>query len=96
MAISTALISVILASVVLFSTVAISDSKPAVQGLRFDSYSEEQAKGCYIHNQTLGVCFDVQKGFMEIAKTTGEEIVLYMELGPDTMFYQVLDQAFVG
>lgn len=96
MAISTALISVLLAAATLYSIVAISHSKPAGQGLRLQSYSEDEVKGCYEHNQTLGVCFDVKKGAMKIEKTTGEEIVNYQELGPDMFFYQVLDQAFVG
>ena len=64
--------------------------------LNFKSYSEEKVEGCYIHNQTLGVCFDIGKGLMNLLKTTGEQIVLYKELGPKTIFYQVLDQAFIG
>ena len=67
----------------------------ADQGLHLKSYSEEQVEGCYIHNQTLGVCFDIGKGFMKLLKTTGEQIVLHKELGPKMLFYQVLDQAFI-
>ena len=66
------------------------------KGLRLKSYSEGEVKGCYKHNQTLGICFDVKKGSMKITKTTGEGIVHYLELGQDKLFYQVLDQAFVG
>ena len=95
MAFPASTISVLLAAATLFSVAAISDAK-LTQGLHLDKYSEEQVKGCYTHNQTLGVCFDVRKGFMKMTKSTGEEIVLYVELGPDVIFYQVLDQAFVG
>ena len=96
MASSTSIVSVLLAIVTLFSIVAISDSTPVPQGLRLMSYSEEEVKGCYEYNQTLGVCFDVKKGSMKIQKTTGEVIVYYEELGPGVFFYQVLEQAFVG
>ena len=96
MASSTSIVSVFLATVTLFSIVAISDSTPVTQGLRLLSYSEEEVKGCYEYNQTLGVCFDVKKGSMKIQKTTGEVIVYYEELGPGMFFYQVLEQAFVG
>ena len=89
MATSTSPISVLLAAATLYSIVAVSHSKPASQGLRLQSYSEDEVKGCYQHNQTLGVCFDVKKGSMKIAKTTGEEIVHYQELGPDMFFYEI-------
>ena len=91
---STTTFSVLFVAVVLCSMVAISDSMPT--GLRLDSYSEEQVKGCYIHNQPLGVCFDAQKDSMEIAKTTGEEVVVYLKLDKDTFYYQVLNQGFIG
>ena len=68
----------------------------ANQGLHLKSYSEAQVEGCYIHNQTMGVCFDIGKGHMKLLKTTGEQILLYKEFGPDMLFYQVLDQAFIG
>ena len=76
----------------LFSITATS----ANEGLHLKSHSEAQVEGCYIHNQTMGVCFDIGKGHIKLLKTTGEQIVLYRELGPDMMFYQVLDQAFFG
>ena len=96
MASSTSIVSVLLSTVPLFSIVAISDSTPVTQGLHLLSYSEEEIKGCYEYNQTLGVCFDVKKGSMKIQKTAGEVIVYYEELGPGMFFYQVLEQAFVG
>ena len=83
----------------LVSFVAILFSIEANSGdraLHLKSYSEEQVEGCYIHNQTLGVCFDISKGFMKLLKTTGEQILLYKELGPQMLFYEVLDQAFIG
>ncbi|KAL9955007.1 hypothetical protein ACROYT_G042603 [Oculina patagonica] len=81
------------------SFVAILLSITATSGdraLHLKSYSEDEVEGCYIHNQTLGVCFDISEGFMKLMKTTGEQIVLYKKLGPEMLFYQVLDQAFVG
>ena len=66
----------------------------ADQNLHLKSYSEEQVEGCYIYNQTLGVCFDISKGFMKLLKTTGEQIVLYKELGPKIFFYQVFGSGF--
>ena len=77
---------------ILLSIVAAS----ADQGLHLKSYSEEQVEGCYIHNQTLGVCFDIGKDSMKLLKITGEQIVLYKELGPKMFLYQALDQAFIG
>ena len=68
----------------------------AIEGLHLKSYSEAQVEGCYIHNQTMGVCFDIGKGHIKLLKTTGEQILLYRELGPDMFFYQVLDQGFIG
>ena len=79
---------------ILFSIAATSDS--ANQGLHLKSHSEAQVEGCYIHNETMGVCFDVSKGHMKLLKTTGEQILLYREFSPDMLFYQVLDQAFIG
>lgn len=77
---------------ILFSIAAIS----ANQGLHLKSHSEAQVEGCYIHNETMGVCFDIGKRHMKLLKTTGEQILLYRELGPEMLFYQVLDQAFIG
>ena len=77
---------------ILFSMAASS----ADQGLHLKSHSEDQVEGCYIHNQTMGVCFDISKGFMRLLKTTGEQILLYKEFGPEMLSYQVLDQAFIG
>lgn len=68
----------------------------ADQGLHLNSYSADQVVGCYIHNQTLGVCFDIRKGFIKLLKTTGEEIVHYMDLGPKMFLYQILDYTFIG
>lgn len=96
MGISTASLSALLVVATVLSIVAISHSKPAIQELRLDSYSEERVEGCFIYNQTLGVCFDVRKGFMKITKATGEEIAFYQELSKHEFFYQILDQAFVG
>ena len=68
----------------------------ANQGLHLKSHSEAQVEGCYIHNETMGVCFDIGKDQMKLLKTTGEQILLYRDFGPDMLFYQVLDQAFIG
>ena len=76
----------------LFSITATS----ANEGLHLKSHSEAQVEGCYIHNQTMGVCFDIGKRHIKLLKTTGEQILHYRELGPDMLFYQVLDQAFIG
>ena len=66
------------------------------KGLRLKSYSKDEVKGSYEHNQGLGVTFDVRKGAMKIEKITGERIVHYQDLGPYMFLYQVLDQAFIG
>ena len=65
-------------------------------GLLLDSYPEDQVKGCYTHNQTLGACFEVEKDSMKITKPNGEEAVIYTKLDPDMFYYQVLDQGFIG
>lgn len=96
MVISSSLVSVLLATATLFSVITATDSKSSVQGLRLKSYSEDGVEGCYIYNQTLGVCFDVKRGSLKIRKTTGEAIVHYQDLGPKEFFYQILEQAFVG
>ena len=64
--------------------------------LHLKSYSEDGVKGCYEHNQTLGVCFDVKKDFIRIKKTSGEGLMHYEKLGKDMFLYQVSDQAFIG
>ena len=94
MAMPTASLSVLFVAIVLCSMVAISDSMST--GLRLNSYSEEQVDGCYIHNQTLGICFDAQKDSIKIAKTTGEELVVYLKFDKDMFYYQILDQGFIG
>lgn len=83
-------------TVITYVLASFSCSIAAEQGLHLSSYSGNEIKGCYTHNQTLGVCFDVKNGSMKITKTTGEEIVLYLKLGPEMFFYKVLDQAFIG
>lgn len=82
------------AGAVLCSMMTISCSKPT--GIRLDSFSEGHVKGCYIFNQTLGVCFEVEKDAIKMAKTSGEVIVLYTKLGQYMFFYQILDQGFIG
>ena len=87
----------LLVAATLCSVVASSDSEATVpQGLRFQSYSEKQVKGCYDYNQTFGICFDVRQGFMKLLKTTGKKIVTYFKLGPNMFYYQVMDQGFIG
>lgn len=68
----------------------------ADQGLHLKSCSEDEVNGCYEFNQTLAVCFDVQKNSIVIKKTTGERLVQYHNLGREMFFYQVLDQSFIG
>ena len=65
------------------------------EALQLKSSSEDEVRGCYKHNQTLAVCFDVQKGSIKIQKSSGEGIVYYQELGPEMFLYQVLDKAFI-
>ena len=83
-------------TVMTFVLVSLACSSAADKGLRLKSYSKDEAKGCYKHNQTFGVCFDMKRGSMKIEKTTGEDIVHYQELGPDMFLYQVVDQDFIG
>ena len=75
-----------------FSCFVAADSKR----LLLQSYSNDGVQGCYEHNQTLGVCFDVKKGSLKITKTAGEGIMQYLKLGQDNFFYKVLDHAFAG
>ena len=96
MGVLTETFSLLLAATALCSILAIGDSNPTVQGLRLDSNFENEIKGCFIYNQTIGACFDVKKGFIKITKTTGEEIVFYLELGQNMFFFQALGQAFVA
>lgn len=72
------------------------DPRDVVQGLDLESYNEEQVKGCYYYNETLGICFDIQQHSMKLVKTSGENIFVDEDLFPDSFFYQVLDQAFLG
>ena len=83
-------------TVISFMLASFSCSTATDKGLQLKSYSEEGVKGSYVHNQTLGVGFDVKKGSMKITKTTGEGIVHYQEIGQDKFLYQGLDQAFIG
>ena len=91
---SVASISLLSVVAVLCSMFAVSASMSTV--LRLDSYSEDQVKGCYIHNQTLGVCFELEKDSMKITKTNGEQVVFYTKLDHDLLYYQILDQGFIG
>jgi len=72
------------------------ESRDVIQGLDLERYSEKQIKGCYYYNNTLGICFDIQQDLMKLLKTTGEIIFVDQDLHPDSFFYQVLDQAFLG
>lgn len=74
----------------------ISDCTAVDKGLLFKSFSADHAEGCYIHNKTLGVCFDIQEGFIKLLKANGDEMVLYMDLGPEMFYYHILDQGFIG
>ena len=97
MASSNAPISMISVAAVLCLMTVSSDCKlPVVQGLYLESFTEQQVKGCYIYNHTLGICFDVEKGFMKLLKTSGEVIVFYQELGSNTFYYSVLNEGFIG
>lgn len=75
----------------LFSSYSTADE----EGLQLKSSSKDEVRGCYKHNQTLAVCFDVKKGSIKIQKSSGEGIVYYQELGPEMFLYQVLDKAFI-
>lgn len=68
----------------------------ANRGLQLKSFSEDEVRGCYVYNQTLAVCFNVQKDAIVILKTTGERLVQYHNLGPDMFYYQVMDQSFIA
>ena len=75
----------------LFSSYSTADE----EALQLKSSSEDEVRGCYKHNQTLAVCFDVKKGSIKIQKSSGEGIVYYKELGPEMFLYKVLDKAFI-
>ena len=49
-------------------------------GLHLKSYSEDEVKGCYEHNRTLGVCFDVKTGSVKVEKPTGAVINKSVEI----------------
>ena len=68
----------------------------ADRGLQLKSFSEDEVRSCYVYNQTLAVCFNVQKDAIVILKTTGERLVQYYNLGPDMFYYQVMDQSFIA
>ena len=78
------------------STRSFAESRDVIEGLDLESYSEKQVKGCYYYNNTLGICFDIQQHSMRLLKTTGENIFVDQDLYPDSFFFQVLDQAFLG
>ena len=78
------------------STRSFAESRDVIEGLDLESYSEKQVKGCYHYNKTLSICFDIQQHSMRLLKTTGENIFVDQDLYPDSFFYQVLDQAFLG
>lgn len=96
MAPSNAVFSMILVVAVLCLVIVNSDCKPTVQRLHVQNFSEKEVKGCYNYNQTLGICFDVRKGFMKLLKKTGETIVFYQKLGSNMFYYDVLAQGFIG
>ena len=68
----------------------------ANRGLQLKSSSKDEVSGCYVFNQTLAVCFNVQKDAIVIRKATGERLVQYYNLGPDMFYYQVMDQSFIA
>ncbi|KAJ7365375.1 hypothetical protein OS493_005482 [Desmophyllum pertusum] len=93
MNLATALTFKLVSFIAILSSIA---ATSADQGLHLKSYSEEQVEGCYLHNQTLGVCFDIRKGLMKVIENERRTNCALLELGPEMFFYQVLDQAFIG
>lgn len=67
----------------------------SAKSLQLKNHSLGEVQGCYIHNHTLSVCFQIRKGFMKLLKMNGDEILHYRQLTPKMILYQVLDQAFV-
>ena len=82
--------------VVILCIGGISDCTAVDQGLRLQSYSADYVEGCYVHNKTLSVCFDIREGFMKLLKANGDEMVLYMDLGPEMFYYNIMGQGFIG
>lgn len=89
-------ISFLLTVVVFCCSVASCDCKSSTQAFHFEDYSEQRVKGCYYHNQTLGICFDIEQGSIKLMETAGRIIVLYQELGTDMFYYKIIDQDFLG
>lgn len=89
-------ISFLLTVVVFCCSVASCDCKSSTQAFHFEDYSEQRVKGCYYHNQTLGICFDIEQGSIKLMETAGRIIVLYQKLGTDTFYYKIIDQDFLG
>lgn len=65
--------------------------------LRVERLSNDYTKGCYSHNTTMGLCFDIRPGYIRLSKkNNGENIVLFYEIGGKLFYYKILDHSFFG
>lgn len=79
-----------------FTFIIFSCSSATDPGIQLNSYSQEEVSGCYVYNQTLGVCFDVKNGSIKLTrKSTGTVLAIFQDLGQNITLYQVLDKPFI-
>lgn len=79
-----------------FTFIIFSCSSATDPGIQLNIYSQEEVSGCYVYNQTLGVCFDVKNGSIKLTrKSTGTVLAIFQDLGQNITLYQVLDKPFI-
>lgn len=63
--------------------------------LNFEDRSNSLVKGCYHQNNSVALCFDIQRDFLKLTDKENKILVQYRRL-PDQQFHaQVLDINFV-
>ena len=65
------------------------------ESLKFENRSASLLKGCYCHNESLSLCFEIQPGFLQLTDKNNNVLVRYRKLPLLRFRAQVLGNNFL-
>ena len=67
----------------------------SLESLKFENRSASLLKGCYCHNESLYLCFEIQPGFLQLTDKNNNFLVRLLKLPLQRFLAQVLGNNFL-
>lgn len=73
----------------------VSEGCRSAESLKFENRSTSLVKGCYCHNESLSLCFEIQPGFLQLTDKNNNVLAQYSKLPLQRFHAQVLGDNFL-